>query len=332
MSKEGNALARVLEYYKLIPDFSKLQKIVCPFHKDVNPSMVVDLDKGKWFCFGCQLSGDAPKFVELMEAKYHKLNSFEAYKKYMQILKTSGISDIELSKYQKAARPPKKELYAQAYDFYHGLKREDWREFLKAIGECNDKDKIKAVQYMLDRGFTSKVLTKAGMRYTYSNPYPVVFPMMDNGKFKGWVCRTNDPEVAKKRKYLYNKGFSRATTLVGDYGSKNYVFVVEGYMDRLKFVQFGVDNVVAILGWKVTSDQIRKLKAEGIKYIISALDNDDCGKKGTLFLKQHFKVVRFAYLKGIKDAGEMDEKLFKKMLNKTKQRMLENGIEFQEEK
>ena len=109
---------------------------------------------------------------------------------------------------------------------------------------------------------------------------------------------------------------------------KDYVFVVEGYMDRLKFVQFGEDNVVAILGWKITSDQIRKLKEKGVKYVVSALDNDDCGKKGTLFLKQYFKVVRFAYLKGIKDAGEMDEKLFRKMLSKTKQRMLENGIEY----
>ena len=328
MSKEGNALARVLEYYKLIPDFAKLQKIVCPFHKDVNPSLIVDLEKGKWFCFGCQASGDAPKFVEMMEAKYHKLNSLQAYQKYLKILKSSEVTDIELSRYQKAARPPQKELYAQAYDFYHGLNRRDWRWLLNHLDEAQDKDEVDAIQYMIGRGFTPEILTKIGCRYTYAKPYPLVFPMMDNGKFRGWVCRTNDPEVAKKRKYLYNRGFSRATTLVGDYGSKDYVFIVEGYMDRLKFVQFGEDNVVAILGWKITSDQIRKLKEKGVKYVVSALDNDDCGKKGTLFLKQHFKVVRFAYLKGIKDAGEMDEKLFRKMLKKTKQRMLENGIEY----
>lgn len=329
MSKEGNALARVLEYYKLIPDFLKLQKIVCPFHNDINPSMVVDLDKGKWFCFGCQTSGDAYKFVELMENKYHKMNSYDAYKKYLKILKTSEISDIELERHQKAIRPPQKDLYVQAYDFYHGLKKTNWRRFLKHLSECHDMDEVNALQYMLDRGFAVEVLTEAGMRYTYLKSYPIVFPMMDNGKFKGWVCRTNDPEIAKKRKYLYNKGFSRATTLVGEYGSKNYVFIVEGYMDRLKFVQFGVNNVVAILGWKITSEQIHKLKAEGIKYVVSVLDNDECGRKGTLYLQQHFKVVRFAYLKGVKDAGEMNEEIFKKCLNRTKQKMLvEYDIEF----
>lgn len=328
MSKEGNALARVLEYYKMIPDFVKLQKIVCPFHKDVNPSLVVDLEKGKWFCFGCQLNGDASKFVELMEAKYHKLNTLQSYQKYLKILKSSEVTDIELARYQKAARPPRRDLYVQAYDFYHGLKRRDWRAFLDSLDESCDKDEVSAIQYMLGRGFTPEALTKTGCRYTYSKPYSLVFPMMDNGIFKGWVSRTDDPEVAKKRKYLYNTGFSRATTLVGDYGSKEYVFVVEGYMDRLKFVQFGVDNVVAILGWKMTSDQICKLKEKGIKCVVSALDNDDCGKKGTLFLRQHFKVVRFAYLKGIKDAGEMDRELFTKMLRKTKQRMLENNISY----
>ena len=141
--------------------------------------------------------------------------------------------------------------------------------------------------------------------------------MLDNGKFKGWVCRTMLKSVEAKRKYLYNEGFSRATTLVGNYGSKDYVIVVEGYMDRLKFAQFGEENVVAILGWKMSPQQIQKLKDKGINKVISALDNDVCGKKGTEFLKQHFDVTRFAYLKGVKDPGEMTQDLFDKMFSKT---------------
>ena len=121
----------------------------------------------------------------------------------------------------------------------------------------------------------------------------------------------------KNDKYLYNEGFSRATTLVGDYGTKDYVFVVEGYMDRLKFVQFGEDNVVAILGWKMSLQQIQKLKDRGITKVISALDNDECGRKGTKFLEQHFEVTRFKYLKGIKDPGDMTQELFDKMFKKT---------------
>ena len=105
---------------------------------------------------------------------------------------------------------------------------------------------------------------------------------LDNKKFKGWVCRTTDKQVEAKRKYLYNKGFSRANTLCGDYGNKEYVIVVEGFMDRLRFIEVGIepDNVVAILGWKMSDEQQKKLKDKGIKYIISALDNDTAGKKG----------------------------------------------------
>ena len=143
--------------------------------------------------------------------------------------------------------------------------------------------------------------------------------MLDNGKFKGWVCRTMLKAIEEKRKYLYNEGFSRATTLVGNYGTKDYVFVVEGYMDRLKFVQFGVDNVVSILGWKMSSQQIQKLKDKGIRRVISALDNDSCGRRGTEFLKQHFDVTRFSYLKGVKDPGEMNQETFNKMYNRTMQ-------------
>ena len=141
--------------------------------------------------------------------------------------------------------------------------------------------------------------------------------MLDNGKFRGWVCRTMRKDIEAKRKYLYNEGFSRANTLVGNYGSEKYVFVVEGYMDRLKFIQYGIDNVVAILGWKMSAEQERKLKEKGITHVISALDNDECGRKGTKYLQTIFKVTRFTYLKGIKDPGEMSEEKFEKMYRRT---------------
>ena len=63
--------------------------------------------------------------------------------------------------------------------------------------------------------------------------------------------------------------------------------------------------------------QIQKLKDRGITKVISALDNDDCGKKGTEFLKKHFEVTRFAYLKGVKDPGEMTQESFDKMFART---------------
>lgn len=154
--------------------------------------------------------------------------------------------------------------------------------------------------------------------------YPIIFPMLDNDIFKGWVCRTTNPEVEKRRKYLYNTGFSRRDTLVGNYENCDYIFIVEGYMDRLKFIQFGITNVVAILGWKMAKEQENKLKKSGVKYVISALDNDECGRKGTKYLQNIFKnVIRFKYLKNIKDPGEMTQELFDIMYKKTMKELVQ---------
>lgn len=306
---DGEDLAKVLTYYGYIPDVSSsLYKIVCPFHQDVNPSMIVDLFEGNWYCFGCGLSGDAVKFVSLLNDKESEMKSFL---KYLKILKSDKVNRLDFSHRKKKHRRQSEELYDIAYDYYYGLSKIDWMGFLE--------DDISIVkQYMINRGFTEKVLNECGAKYTYNKSYPIIFPMLDNGEFKGWVCRTNDKVIEQKRKYLYNEGFSRATTLVGDYKDQEYVFVVEGYMDRLKFIQYGVKNVVAILGWKMSKEQEEKLRKAKVKYIISALDNDKCGRKGTEYLKSVFKTVyRFKYLKGIKDVGESNETQFAKMLKKT---------------
>ena len=311
VNEAGTKLAKVLWYYNLIPSTTSLsQKIVCPFHKDVNPSMIVNLEDGSWFCFGCNLAGDAVKFVKLMETQHNGLNDLQAYKKYLQILKSNKCSEITIARASKKQKPMQKDLYNEAYDYYHGLRKVNWKA-------SDEPEVLDAKEYMMKRGFSPLTLIKCKAKITYNKSYGLIFPMLDNGKFKGWGCRTMVKSIEEKRKYLYNEGFSRATTLVGNYGLKDYVFVVEGYMDRLKFVQFGEENVVAILGWKMSLQQISKLKAKGITKVISALDNDSCGRKGTEFLKNHFEVTRFAYLKGVKDPGDMTKESFDKMLKRT---------------
>lgn len=312
---DGEMLAKVLLYYGLIPDaYNLTYKIVCPFHNDLNPSMIVDLESGSFFCFGCGLSGDAYKFVSLM---YEKENDIQVLIRLFKILNSDKVNHLDFSNRTGKSKKQSKQLYIEAHDYFYGLSKIDWK---------NDKTEevIECRKYMKDRGFLLSTLSKCDARITYNKSYPIIFPMLDNDEFKGWVCRTNKPNIEKKRKYLYNTGFSRATTLVGQYKGKKVVFVVEGYMDRLKFIQFGVYNVVAILGWKMSKEQENKLKKENVQIIVSALDNDECGKKGTEYLKTIFpNVVRFQYIKGIKDAGEMNKQLFDKMFNKTKEKIKE---------
>lgn len=276
--------------------------------------MKIDLEQGKWFCFGCNLSGDAYRFVRHMFEKQNGwVDDLCAYQEYMRILKSDRVSGIKLEGHWRPAKLPERELYNQAYDHYHGLSRTNWEH-------PEASEAVEAKAYMQQRGFSASTLAKCKAKVNYDRHYGLIFPMLDNGKFKGWVCRTMIKRIEEERKYLYNTGFSRASTLVGDYGSSDYVIVVEGYMDRLKFIQFGYDNVVAILGWKMSQNQIEKLKSKGIKWVISALDNDKCGKQGTEWLKRYFSVTRWQYLKGIKDPGDMEQESFTRMFNRTMQR------------
>lgn len=276
---------------------------MCPFHDDVNASMKVNLPENNFYCFGCGVSGDALAFVSLVNKGMDDLGAcFE----YYRILRSRKVKALAPRDFVPKSKVEDAQLQTEAWDYYHGLKSIDWSEY-----DGPEKD------YMAGRGFTAESLNICKAKVNYSRSYPIIFPMMDMGKYRGWVCRTMDKKVEEKRKYLYNEGFSRRDTLVGDYDSK-VVVVVEGYMDWLKMRQYGVKKVVAILGWKATEQQIKKLKNAGVKYVISALDNDLCGNKGSSFLEAYFKVIRFQYPKGVKDPGEMDLATFKKVNHKAK--------------
>lgn len=309
----GRELARVLFFYGIISDLNTVeQKIVCPFHEDVNPSLIVNLEKGNWFCFGCSRSGNAFDFVEGIETK-RGYKGIKLLKRFFQIINSERVEKIQYAPKAKT-KQQNEDLYSIAYDYYYGLSRVDWKG-------TELEEAIDVREYMRKRGFYPATLNKAQAKVTYNRNYPLIFPMLDNGEFRGWVCRTTDPEVEKKRKYLYNGGFLRRNTLVGNYAGCSYLFVVEGYMDRLKFVQYGVENVVAVLGWKMSREQQKKVENAKVNCIISALDNDVCGNKGTEYLKTIFpgRVVRWRYLKGIKDPGEMEKADFRRMYDKTMQ-------------
>lgn len=302
----GDELAKVLMYYGHEPQVgSSVTKIICPFHGDVNPSMIADFSEGSFYCFGCCASGDAYDFVRMMNPAMDEVRCWSLYFRILQSKKVRNVEAVKIRRKRDSS------LDDIARDYYYNLPKTDW-------SDGQDVDVCAVRDYMLGRGFTARTLGRCGARYAYSSQYPIVFPMLDNGEFKGWVRRTTTKEVEEKRKYLYNTGFSRETTLVGDYGRKPYVMVVEGYMDRLKVIQNGMGNVVALLGWKMTRTQEKKLKDAGIDTIISALDNDACGRKGTEYLKTRFrKVYRFRYMKGIKDPGDMDATMFWRMYAKT---------------
>lgn len=290
--QKGQSLAFVLQHYGLIDStsLSDTFKIVCPLHEDINASMQVDLTRGIYYCYGCGKSGEAIDLIKEVE----QVNKLKAYILLEKVL------NRQIGKKVLIVAQPKetpKVLMEQAKLYFYSLQRTSWKDIRSS--------------YMHKRGFDSKVLTKAGVRLNQNADYGVAMPMMEMGKFKGYVLRATSDSANQDRKYLYNKGFSRRNTLVGDY-DYNFVVVVEGYLDWLKFLQFGKSNCVAILGWKATDQQIAKIK-QYTTTIISALDNTPTGERGTRHLiDKGFDVTRFQFQDTIKDPGEMDRFSFNK--------------------
>jgi len=48
-------------------DIKKGNKCICPFHKDIDPSLSFNNAKGLFYCFGCHVGGDTIKFIGMME-------------------------------------------------------------------------------------------------------------------------------------------------------------------------------------------------------------------------------------------------------------------------
>lgn len=308
-----NELEKVLMHYNVLFDCERAkQAVLCPFHNDTRASMMIDLNKKTWYCFVCGIGGDAKKFVRYAEKEDDDL---KALQKYYKILKSDGGSvTIEKGDYHRHKENEvkyKKEMYLNAWNYYHCLNSIDWEN-------VKGGDALDAKKYMNERGFSDATLNEVKAKYTFDRIYPIIFPIYDNKKFKGWVMRTTDKRTESRRKYLFNKGFQKASTIVGNYSSDNgFIIVTEGYIDQMKFIENGIENAVSILGWKMSDRQIEKLKRVNVKNIICALDNDECGKRGYAYLKKFFKVKRFKYLNGYKDPAEMSNEQFMSAYNET---------------
>lgn len=308
---DGKDLLKVLVFYGLSqPDVNTTKfKIVCPFHGDVNASMQIDLSEGSFYCYGCGATGDAKTFVSMVNPELNELDSCIALEK---IVRSDEIKALHI-KCRKKKRVNNKSALTMAGSYYYGLRSVDWNT------PRNEEEK-QGLEYMQSRGFGVYALNKAHCKVTYDRFYPIVFPILDNGEFRGYVCRTNHPRIEQKRKYLYNDGFNKRNTLCGRYAEKKAVFLCEGYFDYLSLWTRGrIKNVCAILGWHISDGQVEELRAKNITTVVSALDNDSCGKKGTEYLKKFFDVIRFPFPEGVKDPGEMSEKQIQKALKQVRE-------------
>ena len=272
----------------------------CPFHKEKTPSFSVSPSKQFYHCFGCGAHGSAISFLieydgmtfveavnELANAAGLKVpneqtinpKAVKEHQKLEQVMQSANIF------FQKQLRQSKKAIdYLKvrgltgeiAKEFGIGYAPEGWANLEKHIPNCDTSDLINA-------GLAQK--NEQGKLYDRFRDR-IIFPIINEKKevigFGGRVINPEDtpkyynsPETPLFQKSYELYGLINARKAIRE---KNYVLVVEGYMDVVALAQHGVKNAVATLGTATTQFHIKKLMRY-TQEVVFCFDGDHAGKE-----------------------------------------------------
>ncbi len=278
---------------------------LCPFHNEKTPSFSVSQDKQFYYCFGCQASGSALKFLmEFDRMDFVAAVELLAEKVGLEVPRDQRQGSSEATRRRKTIY----EILQQASDYLSEQLREN---------ESRDR----AVQYLKNRGLSGEIARDFSLGYAppgWTNLYDklansnferellidsgmvidnpeedktydrfrdrIMFPIRDlRGRtiaFGGRIIGDGKP------KYLNSPEtpvFHKGRELYGLYEARKRnkmlprVLVVEGYMDVVALAQFGINYAVATLGTATTSDHIDRLYRI-VPQIVFCFDGDLAGR------------------------------------------------------
>jgi len=312
--REGADLGQVIgDVVHLIPAGGGRLKGLCVFHDERSPSLQVNPAEGFYHCFGCQVGGDAIRFMR----DYHGLSFSEALETLADRFNIH-IEPTEDHSHEVEVASPTTRIYAanqKAAEFFretllhgndpHGLEFVKARQFDPVIaadefgvGYAPKSGKALA-QYLLKSGFTADEIVDAGLvlRSKNSNSLYDVFQgrptwairdalgrvvgfgarkIFDDDRREGKFVNTSETPVYKKSKVLYGLDLARKAI-----SKTKQAIVVEGYADVMSMHLAGITNTVATCGTSLTDDHImglRRLVGDDGE-IVFGFDGDAAGKK-----------------------------------------------------
>lgn len=315
---------------------------LCPFHNEKSPSFSVNQDKQFYYCFGCQASGSALKF--LME--FDRLDFVAA----VETLAASAGLQVPQS---VAAGTP--ERHERRKSIYHILDQAAvfYQRQLK-----QHSHKTQAVEYLQGRGVSGEIARDFGLGYAppgWDNLYKdqaktnlehdlliesgmvvnnkdedktydrfrdrIMFPIRDiRGRviaFGGRILGTGVP------KYLNSPEtpvFHKGRELYGLYEARKrtrkltQVLVVEGYMDVVALAQHDINYAVATLGTATSSEHLERLYRL-VSRLVFCFDGDNAGRNAAwkaltvaLPLMKDGRSARFLFLPDGEDPDSLVRK------------------------
>lgn len=160
----------------------------------------------------------------------------------------------------------------KAYLSSRGYSDEDVKAM--ELGYIPDQDKL--FKYLLSKGYSQSLIDEVVTIKTdtrIGSTHRLTIPYRSGGSIKGFKFRTTGDAT---KKYLNSKGLDRLGgffNLSGVKGDKDVV-IVEGELDSLSATARGVENIVAIGGNSISSDQVRDAIKRGAKSFTLCLDTE----------------------------------------------------------
>ncbi|MCY4051749.1 MAG: DNA primase [Gammaproteobacteria bacterium] len=282
----------------------------CPFHDEKTPSFTVSPQKQFFYCFGCGESGSAIDFL----MKYQNLGFVEAIEdlanragleiprsnrsdnfkrlqgqtdELLEVLNQANLWFQEQLKSSPDRRIAVGYLQSRGLnakminEFGVGFAPEGWNGLTKGLGKTPSQ-----LEKLMKAGLINNKSNEQGRnRYFDRFRGRIMFPIEDSrGRIVGFGGRDltdkgpkylNSPETPLFHKGRELYGLHRARRAIG---KQKRSLVVEGYMDVVSLVQFGIENVVAALGTATTPHQLQHLFRLASD-IVFCFDGDQAGKK-----------------------------------------------------
>jgi DNA primase len=313
--REGADIGQVIgDVVHLVPAGGGRLKGLCVFHDERSPSLQVNPSDGFFHCFGCQVGGDAIRFMR----DHHGLSFSEALETLADRFNIH-IEPTEDNTHDVEVASPTTRIYAanlKAAEFFKDtlLSGNDplGIEFVRArqfdpvaaaqdfgVGYAPQSGRALA-PFLMKNGFSEEEIIDAGLVSKHNGTLYDVFQgrptwairdalgrvvgfgarkIRDDDRREGKFVNTSETPVYKKSKVLYGLDMARKAI-----AKSKQAVVVEGYADVMSMHMAGITNTVATCGTALTEDHLlalRRLVGDDGE-IVFAFDGDAAGQKAAL--------------------------------------------------
>lgn len=296
----------VLAHYNLAPIGKGRQvKIHCPMgtHEDSNPSLSIQLDDGKFKCFGCPAKGNILGFIEQIEDYADK----GTYRAAMMALEIMGLNADDYRKGStrkaKAKNAPGRAAGAKtAAKPVSGPKTAQKRSG-GASGGNKKPAKNPSIEgkvnltlthehdFLESRGVTPKIAEEFGIGWCGTGimknriAIPIHNLAGERVAYTGrWASDDTSDMPEEEGKYKLPKGYSKSLELFNIHRAAEFqmpfVVIVEGVWSTVRLHTAGVP-CVGLLGTSLSDDQAELLVKAGFRHAILIMDGDDAGLAAT---------------------------------------------------